>query len=116
MAASCDHGKSGKVVASTILPIILNVGVTHAVAEIRALSMKTLSEIIDSAGTILSPHLPLLVPCLLKATGELEVPKLSYMSAQLGANADAQERFDSIRAEVAKQHHSTETLTKVNKF
>lgn len=113
MAASPDHGKSGKVVASTILPLLLDVGVTHTVAEIRALSMKTLSEIIDSSGSILTPHLPVLVPCLLKATGELEVPKLSYMSAQLGGNADAQEVFDSVRAEVAKQHHSTETLAKV---
>lgn len=116
VAASCNHGKSGRVVANTILPIILDVGVTHTVAEIRSLSMKTLSEIIDSSGSILTPHLPKLVPCLLKATGELEVPKLSYMSAQLGGNTDVQEMFDSVRAEVAKQHHSTETLTKCIRY
>lgn len=116
VAASCNHGKSGRVVANTILPIILEVGVTHTVAEIRSLSMKTLSEIIDSSGSILTPHLPELVPCLLKATGELEVPKLSYISAQLGGNAEVQEHFDSVRAEVAKQHHSTETLAKCIRY
>lgn len=79
-------------------------------------SMKTLSEIIESSGALLKPHLPTLVPCLLKATGELEIPKLSYLSARLGAQQEAQEAVDSIRAEAAKQHHSMETLAKVNKI
>lgn len=75
--------------------------------------MKTLAEMIESSGSILNAHLPKLVPCLLKATGELEIPKLSYLSTRLGAQAEAQEAVDSIRAEAAKQHHSMETLTKV---
>lgn len=116
VAASSNNGKSAKVVASNILPTILDVGITHTVAEVRALSMKTLSEIIDSSGSLLSPHLTRLIPCLLKATGELEVPKLSYVSAQLSANAEAQEMFDSVRAEAAKQHHSTETLSKCIRY
>lgn len=116
IAASTNNGKAGEIVASTIIPVLLNVGITHAVLEIRTLSMKTLSELIESSGSLLTPHLPVLVPCLLKATGELELPKLSYMSNQLGANADAQEIIDSARAEVAKQHHSTETLTKCIRY
>lgn len=75
--------------------------------------MKTLSELIESSGSILKDHLHTLVPCLLKATGELEVPKLSYLSTRLGANVEAQEAVDSLRAEAAKQHHSMETLVKV---
>lgn len=114
VAASANYGKSGNRVVGTILPLLSNVGITHTVAEIRSLSMKTLSEIIDSSGSILTPHLSLLIPCLLKASGELEVPKLSYMSTQLSANADAQEMIDSVRAEVVKQHHTTETLSKVS--
>lgn len=78
--------------------------------------MKTLSEIIEASGSLLTPHLPSLVPCLLKATGELEVPKLSYMSTRLGGHAEAQEVVDSIRAEAAKQHHSTETLAKCIRY
>lgn len=75
--------------------------------------MKTLAELIDTSGPILTPHISTLVPCLLKATGELEKPKLSYLSTQLGAHSDAQEAVDSFRAEAAKQNQSTETLTKV---
>lgn len=116
VAASTNNGKSGGVVASTVIPVILNVGITHAVAEIRSLSMKTLSELIDSSGNLLKSHLSLLVPCLLKATGELELPKLSYLSNQLGGNSDLQENIDSARAEFAKQHHSTETLTKCIRY
>lgn len=114
MAASSNGGKSGRWVASSILPLILNTGVIHTVPEIRNLSMKTLSELIESSGSILNNHLPMLVPCLLKATGELEIPKLSYLSTRLGAQVEAQEAVDSIRAEAAKQHHSMETLTKAN--
>lgn len=98
------------------MPVLLNVGITHTVAEIRSISMKTLSEFIDSSGSLLTPHLQVLVPCLLKATGELELPKLSYMSNQLGGNSEAQEMIDSARAEVAKQHHSTETLSKCIRY
>lgn len=100
-------------IAASILPLILETGVIHTVAEIRSLSMRTLSEMIESSGSILTAHLPKLVPCLLKATGELEIPKLSYLSTRLGAQVEAQEAVDSIRAEAAKQHHSMETLTKV---
>lgn len=116
MAASTNHGKSGEIVASTIIPVLLNIGITHTVAEIRTLSMKTLSELIDSSGELLKSHSKLLIPCLLKATGELELPKLSHLSNQLGANIDLQETIDSARAEFAKQHHSTETLTKCIRY
>lgn len=75
--------------------------------------MKTLAELIDSSGPILTPHIATLVPCLLKAAGELETPKLSYLSARLSAHTEAQEMFDSARAEAAKQNQSTETLAKV---
>lgn len=116
VAASTNNGKAGELVASTIIPVLLNVGITNTVVEIRTLSMKTLSELIDTSGSLLTPHLPVLVPCLLKATGELELPKLSYMSNQLGANSEAQDHIDSARAEFAKQHHSTETLTKCIRY
>lgn len=116
MAASQDHGKGGEIVAGTVIPVILEVGITNSVAEVRDLSMKTLAELIDKSGNLLAAHLPVLVPCLLTATGELELPRLSYMSNQFGGNADAQEAIDTARAEVAKQHHSTETLTKCIRY
>lgn len=116
MASSQDHGKAGEIIAGTVIPVLLNVGITNAVAEIRDLSMKTLSELIEKAGNLLATHLPILVPCLLKATGELELSKLSYLSNRFGENSDVQEAIDTQRAEIAKQHHSTETLTKCIRF
>lgn len=98
------------------MPVLLNAGITHTVPEIRNLSMKTISQLIDSSGAHLAPHLPLLIPCLLKATGELEIPKLSYLSNQLGGNSEQQEEIDSLRAEIAKQHQATETLTKCIRY
>jgi proteasome component ECM29 len=71
VSVSADHGKSGGLVASSVLPFLLKTGVTHTVPEIRRISIKTLSEMIDSAGSLIVPHLPELIPCLLKATGEL---------------------------------------------
>uniref|UniRef100_A0A1I8MU05 Proteasome-associated protein ECM29 homolog n=1 Tax=Musca domestica TaxID=7370 RepID=A0A1I8MU05_MUSDO len=115
-AASSDHGKSGSAVASSILPFLLETGVTHVVADIRKISIKTISEMIDSSGALIAPHLPSLIPCLLKATGELESSKLSYLSTRLGADHDAQEKVDSIRAEAAKSHHTTETTAKCVRF
>lgn len=116
VAASCDHGKSGSRISATILPFLLETGVTNTVAEIRQLSIKTISELIDSSGNLIAPHLTLLVPCLLRATGELEGSKLSYLSARHAGSSETQEAIDSLRAEAAKSHYCTETLSKCLKY
>lgn len=78
--------------------------------------MKALMELIDSSGSMLQAHLPTLIPCLLKATGELEIPKLSYLSTKLGAESEAQETIDNVRAEVAKQHSSMSAVDKCIRY
>lgn len=115
MAASSEHGKSGGAVATSILPLLLQTGVTHTVADIRKISVRTISDMIDSSRELIKPHLPSLVPCLLKATGEIESSKLSYLSNRYSADNDAQEVVDSMRAEAAKSQHTTETTSKVYK-
>uniref|UniRef100_A0A182JBI6 TOG domain-containing protein n=1 Tax=Anopheles atroparvus TaxID=41427 RepID=A0A182JBI6_ANOAO len=114
VAASSDHSKSGLNVASSIIPLFLEKGVTHTVPEIRRLSIRTLSELIDSAGALILPHLTSLVPCLLQATGELDSTKLATLSTMLSGQASSgtQEAIDALRAEAAKQHYTMETLTK----
>jgi proteasome component ECM29 len=76
-------------------------------------SLQTISQLVGSAGNLLKPHLPLLIPALLEATGELESRGLSELSAQFGAERQAQEVIDAVRASVAKSHYTTETVTKV---
>lgn len=114
MSVSLDHGKSSLAVSSSVLPLFLEIGVTHTVPEIRRLSIKTVAEMIDSAGSLILPHLSDLIPCLLKATGELDSTKLSYLSTVLSGQSETQEIVDSFRAEASKSHYCMETLIKVN--
>ncbi|CRK95076.1 CLUMA_CG008554, isoform A [Clunio marinus] len=116
VSVSCDHGKSGANVSASILPFLLETGVTHTVKEIRELSLKTVSEMIDSSGQLIHPHLSSLIPCLLKATGELDSSKLSMLSTMVSAQSGTQEAVDSARAEMAKSHYTMETLNKCIKY
>jgi proteasome component ECM29 len=116
VSVSCDHGKSGTAVSSSVLPFLLEIGVTHTVAEIRRLSLRTVSEMIDSSGQLIQPHLSALIPCLLKATGELDSSKLSMLSTMMGGQSGTQEIVDSVRAEAAKSHYTMETLIKCIKY
>lgn len=116
VSVSCDHGKSGLSVSSSVLPFLLEIGVTNTVAEIRSLSLRTVSEMIDSSGQLIHPHLADLVPCLLKATGELENAKISQYSTMYSGVAGTQEIVDTVRAEAAKSHYTMETLIKCIKY
>jgi hypothetical protein len=77
-------------------------------------SLQSISQLVGSAGTLLKPHLPLLVPALLEATGEMESRGLSQLSVQFGAERQTQEVIDAVRASVAKSHYTTETVAKVH--
>jgi hypothetical protein len=76
-------------------------------------SLQSISQLVGSAGNLLKPHLPLLIPALLEATGELESRGLSQLSVQFGAERQTQEVIDAVRASVAKSHYTTETVAKV---
>lgn len=67
----------------------------------------------STAGALLKPSLVNLIQSLLETIGELENPKLSYLSNICGANAETQEAIDNIRANVAKGHYASDTITKV---
>ncbi|CAG9835676.1 unnamed protein product [Diabrotica balteata] len=114
----CDisQGKAGVKMVEAILPVLLNNGITNSVAEIRLVSLQTVSELVKSAGKQLKPFLPKLIPALLQATGELESSRLSYLSTRLGAQSEAQEAVDEARASIAKSHFTTETVSKSLQF
>uniref|UniRef100_A0A6P7FNW0 Proteasome-associated protein ECM29 homolog n=1 Tax=Diabrotica virgifera virgifera TaxID=50390 RepID=A0A6P7FNW0_DIAVI len=114
----CDisQGKAGVKMVEAILPVLLNNGITNSVAEIRLVSLQTVSELVKSAGKQLKQFLPKLIPALLQATGELESSKLSYLSTRLGAQSEAQEAVDEARASIAKSHFTTETVSKSLQF
>lgn len=110
----CDitQGKLGVKLTEAILPVLLNKGITNEVAEVRIISLQTVSELVGSAGKQLKPFLGQLIPALLQATGELESTKMSYLSTMFGAHSQAQEALDNARASSAKSHFTTETVSK----
>lgn len=115
-SVSCDHGeKRSFLITNAVLPILLE-GIVHVVQEIRFLSLKTISEMIDSTGNLIQPHLPILIPCLLRATGELDSAKLSMLSNMVSGQGGSQEIVDSMRAEEAKNHYTMNTLKKCIKY
>ena len=77
-------------------------------------SLHCLSQLVGSAGSLLKPHLPILIPALLEAAGELEYRGLSEMSVYFGAERQTQEVIDTLRASAAKSHYTTETVAKVS--
>ncbi|CAH1134863.1 unnamed protein product [Ceutorhynchus assimilis] len=107
-----NQGKAGLKMVEAILPILLNTGIIHSVAEIRIISLQTVSELVNSAGKQVKPFLPKLIFALLQATGELESAKLSYLSTMMGAQTETQEVIDNARASIAKSNFATETISK----
>ncbi|KAG8312446.1 hypothetical protein J6590_023052 [Homalodisca vitripennis] len=107
-----DKGKAGEAMVKTILPTILETGICHQVAEIRSISVDTVSQLVKSGGPLLRPHLPLLIPALLEAAGELEPLSLNYLSVRMAGDQRTQDIVDSVRASAAKSHYTTETVSK----
>lgn len=99
-----------------MLPVLVDIGITHTVDTIRAISLQTVSQLASTAGASLKPSLGDLIPSLLESIGNSEHPKLTYLSNVCSTSTRAQEAVDDIRVNVAKGHHATETTTKVVPF
>ncbi|XP_032663557.1 proteasome adapter and scaffold protein ECM29 [Odontomachus brunneus] len=110
----CDssHGNAGKEVIQAILPVLLDIGITHTVDTVRSISLQTVSQLVSTAGVLLKPSLVNLIPSLLETIGESENPKLSYLSNVCGTSTETQEAIDNVRANVAKGHYASDTITK----
>ncbi|KYM93818.1 Proteasome-associated protein ECM29 like protein [Cyphomyrmex costatus] len=110
----CDssHGNAGKEVIQAILPVLLNIGIAHVVDTVRSISLQTVSQLVSTAGILLKPSLVNLIPSLLETIGESENPKLSYLSNVCGATTETQEAIDNLRANVARSHYASDTITK----
>ncbi|XP_018049516.1 PREDICTED: proteasome-associated protein ECM29 homolog [Atta colombica] len=110
----CDssHGNAGKEVIQAILPVLLDIGIAHVVDAVRSISLQTVSQLVSTAGILLKPSLVNLIPSLLETIGESENPKLSYLSNVCGATTETQEAIDNLRANVARSHYASDTITK----
>lgn len=111
MCDATSGSKSGEAAVKAILPPLLEKGLTSTVSEVRAVCLATLMKVTKSAGPLLAPHLGVLIPALLEATGEMEGQQLNYISTRLGVDQDVQEKLDSARMAASR---STPTMECVN--
>ncbi|MBZ3878380.1 Proteasome-associated protein ECM29-like protein [Sciurus carolinensis] len=106
----CDpaKGASGQRTIAVLLPCLLDKGMMSPVTEVRALSINTLVKISKSAGAMLKPHAPKLIPALLESLSVLEPQVLNYLS--LRATDQEKAAMDSARLSAAKSSPMMETI------
>lgn len=78
------------------------------------ISLQTVSQLVTTAGSLLKPSLPILIPALLNSIGEIENTNLLYIRNATANSAEMQELIDNATAQQTKTHFSTDTMTKVN--
>ncbi|XP_031233380.1 proteasome adapter and scaffold protein ECM29 isoform X3 [Mastomys coucha] len=106
----CDpaKGAAGQRTIAVLLPCLLDKGMMSPVTEVRALSINTLVKISKSAGAMLKPHAPKLIPALLESLSVLEPQVLNYLS--LRATEQEKDAMDSARLSAAKSSPMMETI------
>ncbi|KAK3091483.1 hypothetical protein FSP39_020174, partial [Pinctada imbricata] len=108
----CDinYGKLGEKATSLVLPCLLKCSIESSVPEVRAIGLSTMLKISKNAGSLLKPHIPILVTALLEAVSGLEPQVLNYFSLRVGDNQATQERLDSARIAASKMSPMMETV------
>ncbi|XP_035746663.1 proteasome adapter and scaffold protein ECM29 isoform X1 [Egretta garzetta] len=106
----CDpsKGAAGQKTIAVLLPCLLDKGIVSTVAEVRSLSINTLVKISKSAGSMLKPHAPKLIPALLESLSVLEPQVLNYLS--LCATEQEKTAMDSARLSAVKSSPMMETI------
>ncbi|XP_030327058.1 proteasome adapter and scaffold protein ECM29 isoform X4 [Strigops habroptila] len=106
----CDpsKGAAGQKTIAVLLPCLLDKGIVSTVAEVRSLSINTLVKISKSAGSMLKPHAPKLIPALLESLSVLEPQVLNYLS--LCATEQEKTAMDSARLNAVKSSPMMETI------
>ncbi|XP_048584699.1 proteasome adapter and scaffold protein ECM29 isoform X2 [Nematostella vectensis] len=108
----CDvnRGKLGEKGISTVLPTLLHTGLTSGAEEVRSIALSTILKISKNAGSLLKPHIPVLVVALLESVSGLEQQSMNYISLHLSKNEDVQEKLESVRIASSKMSPMMETV------
>ena len=115
----CDvntGAKTGEKAVKAILPPLLEKGLASNVTEVKAISIATIMKLTKSAGSLLEPHIHILIPSLLEATSEMEGTSISYLSTRLGADSDTQQMLDSARISSISGHPTMECVNFVLQY
>ncbi|XP_039299836.1 proteasome adapter and scaffold protein ECM29 [Nilaparvata lugens] len=103
----CENkdGKSGELMLKTLLPMLLS-SINNQVRAVRAVSIKTISLLVKSAGVQLKPHLSKLIPTLLEATSELH----ESLFTQNVNDAQTEGLMDNVGSIVIKSHFKLDQI------
>ena len=67
-----EHGARGARAISTILPILLDNGITSSLVELQTIAIVTVMKISENAGKLLSPHVHVIIPAFIAASANIE--------------------------------------------
>ncbi|XP_071525915.1 proteasome adapter and scaffold protein ECM29 [Panulirus ornatus] len=107
-------GEESEKMMKEVLPTLLTSGITNTEAEVRSVSLQTVSKLCRSGGALVKPHLGVLVPALLEALSGLESQALSYTSVRL--NDEDREKLDVARVAATRSTPMMDTLNYVLQF
>ena len=109
----CDvnQGKLGQEAVRVLLPVMLEQGLASRVDEVRKLVLHTIVKMSKNAGSLLKPHIPILVVTLLESLSGLEPQQLNYLSFQLQKDPNMQEKLEDARISFSKSSPMMETVS-----
>ena len=110
-ACDANQRKVGQEAVHVLLPVLLEQGLASRVDEIRKLVLDTIVKISKNAGSLLKPHIPVLVVTLLESLSGLEPQKLNYLSLQLQKDDNMHERLEDARISFSKSSPMMETVS-----
>ena len=71
-ACNIDHGARGARAISTILPVLLDKGITSSLVEVQTVSIVTVMKISENAGKLIAPHVHVIIPAFIAASANIE--------------------------------------------
>eukprot|EP00111_Clytia_hemisphaerica_P000317 TCONS_00000828-protein len=92
-----QNSEVGEQALEKILDVLLNVGITSRVDEVKAISLKTLVKITKTGGKLLDKYVTTIIPTMLEALSGLEPQAFNTLRMQLSNDGDVQEKLDVLR-------------------
>ena len=78
-----EDGSRGARAISTILPVLLESGITSRVVEVQTVAIVTVMKISEHAGPLLAPHVHVIVPAFISASANIEPKALGHITTMV---------------------------------
>jgi proteasome component ECM29 len=107
---TCESPSIGQKVISEVLPFMLNKGMQNPSADVRNISLLAVMKISENAGSLLKPHIPVLVSTLLESLSSLEQQELNTLSLRLAGDTEVLEQLENVRVKASRKSPMMETI------